>query len=314
MSDWNGERVRALVAAAENAVQRTRWVFLVLTLGCAIMVTAQLNLYLPWARKVHNRVVSRIQVQKAMAKDKRAEAAQAKTESDKAKAEAEAAQAEFGQKDDEEILRTINKVVWDDLYNVTLPLLGIKYSADDLTILGTATMSILALWFVYVHRRENHCIGVLRDIAEDAKTKDRALASYIHAAIAHHFVFTTTTLNDEPYTKLKDKKPDSSRIKSVLRWHVIALIHLPWAASLMAVVVMCASLLIPSELAILPNPYKDSPLFFQMDIAERVEAIIRMVWGLAFTYLTINYCFRAQDFDRDTHEMLREMESAAAGN
>lgn len=314
MSDWSSERVRALVAAAENAVQRTRWVFLVLTLGCAIMFTAQLNLYLPWAQNVHDRVVSRVKAQKAMAKAKRAEAEQAETESARAKAEAEAEQAEFGQKDDEDILRTINKVVWDDLYNVSLPLLGIKYSADDLTVLGTATMSILALWFVYVHRRENHCIGVLRDIAEDAKTKDRALASYIHAAIAHHFVFTTTTLNDEPYTELKGKKTDSSRIKSALRWHVIVLIHLPWVASLMAVAVMCASLFIRSKLAIVPDPYNHSPLFFQMDVAERVEAIIRMVWGLAFTYLTINYCFRAQKFDRDTHEMLREMENAASGN
>ena len=32
MSDWDSERVRALVNAAENAVQRTRWLFLVLTL------------------------------------------------------------------------------------------------------------------------------------------------------------------------------------------------------------------------------------------------------------------------------------------
>jgi hypothetical protein len=322
VSDWDSERVRALVAAAENAVQRTRWVFLVLNLGCAIMFTAQLNLYLPWVRNVHNRVVSRIKAEKTKAQ-------QAGTEKLRAEAEAEA-------HDKGEFLTTINKVMWDDLYNVSLPLLGIKYSADDLIVLGTAAMSILALWFVYAHRRENHCIGVLRDITNDAKTKDRALASYIHAAIAHHFVFTTTTLNDEPYTMMHNKKPNSHGTKSVrrwhaialahlpwiasfshgtksvLRWHVIALTHLPWIASLTAVIVMCLSLFVSLDLALVPNPDNPSPLFFQMESGERIEAIGRMVWGLLFMSLTMFYCFRAQKFDRDTHMMLGEMENAAS--
>jgi tartrate dehydratase beta subunit/fumarate hydratase class I family protein len=55
MTDWNYERVRALVSAAEDAVQRTRSVFLVVTLGCAVMITAQIKLYGSWVRHVRER-------------------------------------------------------------------------------------------------------------------------------------------------------------------------------------------------------------------------------------------------------------------
>lgn len=300
MSDWNSERVRALVSAAENAVQRTRWNFLVLILGCVVMITSQLNLYGTWVRNVRDRQNAKVE------QVERAEQA-AQTEQDKK-------HAEQNKKEEAAVLSTIDKIMWDDLYTVSMPLLGIKYSADDLIVLGTASMSILALWFVYAHRRENHCIGVLRDIANDAKTKDRALASYIHAAVAHYFVFTTTTLNDKPYTMMKNENRNNQGTKSVLRWHVIALTQLPWLASLMAVIVMCVSMFVKLKLVPLPDPQNPSPLFFQMASDERIEAIGRMVWGLAFTILTMFYCVRAQQFDRDTHEMLREMENAASGD
>lgn len=296
MSDWSGERVRALVAAAENAVQRTRWIFLVLTLGGAVMITAQLNLYFTWVQNVRDRQAAI--VRQAVLSEQESKPEEKEYAAQKIEAESK-------------ILHTIDKITWDDLYTVSIPLLGIKYSADDLIILGPASMSILALWFIYAHRRENHCIGVLRDIANDAKTKDRALASYIHAAIAHHFVFTTTTLNDEPYTKMKNETRNNHGTKAVLRWHVIALIHLPWVASLIAVVVMCVSLFVKLRLAVRPDINR--PLFVQMETREQIEAIVRMAVGLGFTFLTTFYCVRAQKFDRDTHEMLQEMENAASG-
>lgn len=265
MTDWSSERVRALVSAAENAVQRTRWIFLVLNLGCAIMITAQLNLYGPWVRHVRDRVNEK----------------------------------------DADVLRTIDKILWDDLYNVSMPLLGIRYSADDIIVLGTAAMSVLALWFVYAHRRENHCIGALRDIAIDAKTKEPTLSAYIYAAVAHHFVFTTTTQNDETY--------GGEGTKTVLRWHVIFLIHLPWIASLMVVLVMAVSIFVPG-LKLVPVTDTRVSAFFQFSRFAQFEAIARMAWGLACTLLTRYYCIQAQIYDRDTNEMLVEMQKSASDN
>jgi hypothetical protein len=323
MTDWNGERVRALVSAAEDAVQRTRWVFLVLNLGCAIMITAQLNLYGTWVRNVHDRVVARskadVETAKAELEKAKTEAEQAKTEVEKAEAEAKKVKAEAekaeAEKKDVEVLRTIDKITWDDLYNVSMPLLGIKYSADDLIILGTAAMSVLALWFVYAHRRENHCINDLKDIAMAAKRKEPALTSYIYAAVAHHFVFTTTTQDDKAHgttTKQNGETFRSEGTKTVLRRHVIFLIHLPWIASLMVVLVMAVSLFVP-RLKLVVVPDRNVPAFFQFQPFEKFEAIARMVWGLACTLLTAYYCIQAQIYDRGTHARLVEMREAASG-
>lgn len=302
MTDWDSERVRALVAAAEDSVQRTRWIFLVLNLACVIMITAQLNLYIPWARNVRNRVSNIIATAEAKAKDtKKAEAG--KPEAEQTETQKTEAEAEIIRKKNGEALKTIDKVLWDDLYNVSMPLLGIKYSADDLIVLGTASMSVLALWFVFAHRRESHCIRDLKDIA--LKTKEQSLKSYIHAAVAHHFVFTTPRQKDVTY--------ESEGIGLALRLPVIFLAHLPWFASFLVVLVMILSLSVPGLELMKVLDDKVAP-FLQFTGLEQFEAIIRLVWGLACTALTGYCCFLAQKYHRKTNENLTLMEVEAFGD
>lgn len=53
---------------------------------------------------------------------------------------------------------------WATSRNVTVSLLGIRVSADDAPMLGTAVLFILSLWLLLWARRENHTIGfLLRD-------------------------------------------------------------------------------------------------------------------------------------------------------
>ncbi|HEV2762311.1 MAG TPA: hypothetical protein VGV38_04885 [Pyrinomonadaceae bacterium] len=270
MTDWKYERVRALVSAAEDAVQRTRWVFLILNLGCAVMITAQVNLYGTWVRHVRERAYSEKLISRPGI---------------------------------HHVQSRLEKALWDDLYNVSLPFLGIEYSADDLIILGTASMSVLAFWFVYAHRRENHCIADLARIASSEKPTEPGLASYIYYAIAHHFVFTTTTEND---AAAEGAGPDKA-----LRWFLRVLIHVPWLSSLTVVLVTALSLFVPGiELVLVAD--KDSAAFPQLGDFARFEAILRMALGLAFTSLTAHYCIQAQKYDRNTHERLVGMQQAAA--
>lgn len=261
--DWKAERVRALVAAAEAAVQRTRWIFLVLNIGSAILLTAQLNLYVPWVRHVRERAVGANNV---------------------------------------EVVRILDGVLWDGLYNVSIPVIGMKYNADDLIVIGTAAMSVLALWFVYGQRRENHCVGVLWDISRTAREKNPDLSAYIFDAIAHHFVFTTTTHNDETYGN------EGSRLVS--RGHVVLLLHLPWITCLLAVAVQVASSVIPGTELVMAND-RTVPPFLQYHFGEQVEAVIRTLWGLGFTVLTAYYCFRAQVFERATTRLLADLQASA---
>lgn len=275
MTDWKHERVRALVSAAEDAVQRTRSIFLVLNLGYAVMITAQLNLYGTWVRHVRERAYDSRMV---------------KT---------------YGKAGIEEVQKRLEKAVWDDLYNVSLPLLGIEYSADDLIVLGTLSMSVLTLWFVYAHRRENHCIADLERIVSKEKPTEAGMASYIYYAVAHHFVFTTTTDNDAA--------DGSDRPNRALRYFFNILTQVPWLASLAVVLVTALSLFVPEmELVLVPD--KQKPAFLQLQYHEQVEAIIRMVWGLGFTFLTMYYCIQARKFDRLTRDKLVSMKVAAEGD
>jgi hypothetical protein len=195
--------------------------------------------------------------------------------------------------------------VWDDQYNVSMPLLGIEYSADDLILLGTVAMSVLTLWFVYAHRRENHCIADLERIAINEKPTELGLTSYIYYAVAHHFVFTTTTVNDATY--------GSDKPKRALRWFLKILTHVPWLASLTVVLVTALSLFLPKmDLVLVPDA--ESAAFPQLKLFEKVEAIFRMAWGLAFTLLTMYYCIQAQKYEWSTREMLMRMKKAASGN
>jgi hypothetical protein len=276
MTNWKHERVRALVSAAENAVQRTRSVFLVLNLGCAVMVTAQLNLYFSWVRRVRVRAYDQLMESKEV----------------------------YGE-GIKQVRDRLEKALWDDLYNVSMPLLGIEYSADDLIIIGTVSMSVLTLWFVYAHRRENHCIADLERIAVDEKLSEPGLASYIYYAIAHHFVFTTTTLDDAA--------DGGGGPKKALRWFFTLLNHIPWLASLAVVLVTALSLFVP-QMELVLVPIREKAAFPQLRYYEKIEAIIRMAWGLAFTSLTMYYCIQAQKYDRSTRDKLVRMKKAAAGS
>lgn len=325
MTDWKSERVRALVAAAEDAAQRTRWVFLVLTLGCAIMITAQLNLYGSWVRHVRVRIdkQERVTPEVSSEDDPSKPAGPVAHGADPYVIEDEKPPTK---KELQQVRDILDKGLWDDLYNVQMPLLGIKYSADDLIILGTATMLVLALWFVYAHRRENHCINDLKDIAE--KREESGLPSFIHSAVAHHFVFTTTTENNATsknrVTKWLLKWSIISNVKDwllqwplinkarkgLLRLPVIILVHLPWISSLFTVAVMAYSLFATNvEMVVVPR--KDISLFLQIKPFEKGEALVRLFIGLVFTILTALYCFKAQSYEKETRELLRKMAKAA---
>lgn len=330
-TDWKEERVRALVAAAEDAVERTRWVFLVINLGSAIMITAQVNIYWSWAERVRARVLGII-ADRTVGKQ---EIAKQLIDEQNMTRELACVTAALETKNKEEALNTITRLIWNDLYSVSMPLLGIKYNADDLILLGTAGMSVLALWFFYANRRENHCIGTLWETWKKEKTNNPDKAAYIYAAVAHYFVFTNTTDNDKPfyrrrkkskikwYTGILNKCSDLvSKLfrflitllpflknweKPNLRWYVITLTHLPWVSSLLCIGVFIACLVCP-EMQLVQVKDPKQPLWDQISYYEARDAVIRIVLGLIFTFVTIYCCFKAHIFDSDTAEMLKVMD------
>jgi len=134
-------------------VQRTRFVFLAISVAGALILSAQFNVTVPWIRNV----VLRPNVSESL-------------------------------KDRVEDFR------WKDLYVVSVPLVGMKFSAFDLGVVGSTGLAVLSVWFFYCARRENHVVDtIVREASSGAAGTDLERVSYLYYGIAHYLVFLTIT-------------------------------------------------------------------------------------------------------------------------
>jgi hypothetical protein len=103
------ERLLAIKDGAITAIQRSRYVFLLINVSAIIIFAAEFNAMLPWIRHF---------------KDNNAD-----------------------------LLR--------ELGVIAIPFIGVKTSVFDLQINAALAMLILAIWFWFALRRENHAIGLV---------------------------------------------------------------------------------------------------------------------------------------------------------
>jgi hypothetical protein len=92
------------------------------------------------------------------------------------------------------IKRLLIDVWYKELQVVTVPLLGIKFSVFDLTIIGSLTGLLLAIWFYYSARREHIVVNEIYKIADSSLNKQKR--AYLYNGIAHYFVYTTASTKE----------------------------------------------------------------------------------------------------------------------
>lgn len=117
---------------------------------------------------------------------------------------------------DPKIREVLLNVFHRELEVVSVPLLGIKFSASDLTVIGSPAMMILAIWFYYCVRRENLVVKDIKNIA--TKSADPEQKSYLYYGIAHYFVYTTATGKE---------RPAGITSHSTARWVIKMLFYVP---------------------------------------------------------------------------------------
>jgi len=123
---------------------------------------------------------------------------------------------------EEKVQQTITQQ-WLKSTRITNSLLGIDVGVDDIPIVGSFSLYILAVWFFYSIRRENHLIARL---LIDSKTgEDKKFTPEIFHGVCSYLVFTTLTKDDEPIDNV-DPKTKLSLI-FYLRPTFVALIYLP---------------------------------------------------------------------------------------
>src|ERR1051325_375698 len=89
---------------------------------------------------------------------------------------------------------------------IQIGLLGIRLSVSDLSLIGSFTLVVITIWFYYSQRRENQAlVTLLRDVHGGYIGKNGlAIREMVYQGIKHSLVFIRTEVSDEPLTGLVD--------------------------------------------------------------------------------------------------------------
>ncbi len=258
--DWTKEKLAALLEAASHAINRARYVFVVINVTGVCTLTGMFNAYLPWIRNAIDRGTKM-----------------------------NPAPHHLGH---------LEKTVYQDLWTISFPLLGVKVSVFDLSVVATSAFLVLAIWQYYCVRRENH---VVHSILEEAKavTNSKECVRYLYHGIAHYFVFTTRLDQDVP----AGASPQAGAT-FVLR----ALVYMPAWIPILILTSDAMSLVTQFNLQLDPN----APLFKNLSTSEVVEVFLRMAFAGIIGLICYFYCKQAQRFDAGTRADLDEFKKLTA--
>jgi hypothetical protein len=189
----------------------------------------------------------------------------------------------------------LNDVMHRDLQIVSVPLLGLKFSAFDLTIIGSLAAMLLSIWFYYCVRREHLVIKEVYKIAKDSTHVQKR--AYLYHGIAHYFVYTTA----------KREMPEGLTPQTTAKAVVKALFFVPAWLPLLIVLSDIISLGAPSEVTdepgcttlwcVLRNHHQD------------MEALIRMLIAISLSLLSLSQCWGAYVWDKATRIIVEKLQN-----
>jgi hypothetical protein len=98
---------------------------------------------------------------------------------------------------------------WYESRVIHIGLLGIHVSVGDLSVVGSFSLFVIAIWFYYSHKRENHAlVALLRDVNRDYTGADGLkVRDMVYQGIRHNLIFIETEKNDEPFYSLEEATP-----------------------------------------------------------------------------------------------------------
>ena len=265
-TNWTKEKLAVLLLAASQAIDRSRYVFIVLNIAGVCIIAALFNAILPWIRHVIPRI-----------------------------AKLNPAPPE---------LNMLRKTLTEDLTVITAPLLGIKFSVFDLSLIGTTALLVIAIWQYYCVRRENQTVHtVCEEAARELKNGNSECAKYLYHGIAHHFVFTT---------KFGAHAPAGMRAEPAPTFVVVALFFMP--AWIPFVILATDILSLALTCKVCPNPAQPEPLFFVLGPLAQVEAVLRMAYAATIGGVSLYYCYKGLEYENGTRRDLDQLKQGLESN
>jgi hypothetical protein len=195
-----------------------------------------------------------------------------------------------------EIGKFLAEVRVKELQVVSVPLLGIKFSVFDLSVLGALASLLLAIWFYYCVRREYLVVNEIYKIAEVSPYVQKR--AYLYHGIAHYFVYTTAT---------KRERPEGSTTQTTARAVVKILFFVPAWLPLLIVLSDIISLILPSEVT---DEAGCTTLWCVLGRHgyQLAEAIIRMAFAVIVSLFSLSQCLGAYTWDSATRERVEKLQ------
>jgi len=335
MSLWEEKRLAVLVTGAEHTIQRARYVFITINIAGIILIIPQFNSACAWIRhSVYRNALKesdhRLEMdQKPQRNGDKDPSKQTETPSETASEPMKDMRSSTTSKRNSpqerqsppllspqeydagmsQARRLRKDLMENELSMVSAPLIGSKFHSSDASLLGSAAMLILSIWFFYSVRRENNIVGVIVREAEAALQHPKSesakeKAAYLYDAIAHFFVFTTHEGQES------EDFPAGQGPEIRARLGVRVLMYMPvWVPLGLAGWDMLSLLLPLSWLRIL---HTDASAWAMLLNFEKIEFLIRMIVVIAVSSANAQYVRRVVQYDTATRrDIIRLKEKLA---
>ena len=218
----------------------------------------------------------------------------------------ELASGAWGAKGDYKVSDEITQIMkaellkgWIQSLFISVPLLGIRFSVNDGSILGGLAFTVLAIWRFFSSRRENQLIG---DLLIDASKEAKRVQTFVYHGIIGSQVFTSVTGNDDPIVSLshaQDLTHDKARNSTFIQDLTRLLAYLPVVALLLSLITDIASI------AWIRSAFRSN--HETIGIAELDAGdYIAFVAGLILFFIVCHLSFRANQYQRGTQNLLRD--------
>lgn len=187
---------------------------------------------------------------------------------------------------------------WVKNHIISVGLLGIRVSVNDLPVLGGLSLFIISVWFFFAVRRENRAIGTL--LRDAYRLKDRNARYMVYQGIVHHLVLIDIGRGDEPIEDFEKEESDEIHNIPFVRKALKVIFYLP-PLSIFFVILMDIL-----TLFLLPAPFRPShePLRHVLDTYDWIEVGVMESLAFILMIMTFILCRRVMRFIEATGRLL----------
>lgn len=193
------------LASVKEALQRTRSVFIVMTIASAAILFTLWN-----ASFSRERTVAFVGLDFASAQ---ADLSTVPRYCDKLKAAALPITPQQTPETPQALGRRKLVENWYDSRSIHVGLLGIHVSISDLPVIGSFSLVVVTIWFFYAQRRANRSLVSLFRYTQREHSNDLTLRSIVFHEVRNSLLFIKTEENDDPLKGLESESAEDGIFK-----------------------------------------------------------------------------------------------------